>query len=100
MPNLGVFAEELHRLDKQVVKIEDVETDQFAAVLAGDGDYAMVQGHASISKDSPPFSTAMLLNRIAGLNVIGLRRAGFDRNQRAQLRDLSVASRVPWWPVR
>jgi len=52
------------------------------------GDYAMVQGHASISKDSPPFSTTMLLNRIAGLNVIGLRRAGFDRDQRAQLRDL------------
>jgi len=52
------------------------------------GDYAMVQGHASISKDVPPFSTTMLLNRIAGLNVIGLRRAGFDRDERVQLREL------------
>lgn len=51
------------------------------------GDLSMIQGHASCSQDVPPFSTVMLLNRIAGLNVVGLRRAGFEKEERSELKE-------------
>ena len=42
------------------------------------GKLAMVSGNSAISKDLPPFCTVMSSrNNIAGLNVVGLRRAGF-----------------------
>ena len=41
------------------------------------GTLALMQGGASISKDLPPFAIARGANRLAGLNIIGLRRAGF-----------------------
>lgn len=50
------------------------------------GDYAIVQGNASISKDVPPYCMAHAYNRLAGLNVIGLRRAGFDSATRAEIK--------------
>ena len=42
------------------------------------GTYAMVQGNGSFSCDIPPFCTAFRENAVAGLNVVGLRRGGFD----------------------
>ncbi len=44
------------------------------------GKLAMLSGGSAASKDVPPFCTtrSSTLNRIAGLNVVGLRRAGFD----------------------
>ena len=50
------------------------------------GQLAICQGGSSISKDIPPFTTACDLNGIAGLNVIGLRRAGFTSGQRAEIK--------------
>jgi len=52
------------------------------------GRLAMVAACCFISKDLPPFcSTASAQNsRLAGLNVVGLRRAGFDAAQRAQIK--------------
>lgn len=50
------------------------------------GDYAIVQGNASISKDIPPYCMAHAYNQLAGLNVIGLRRAGFDATTRAEIK--------------
>jgi UDP-N-acetylglucosamine acyltransferase len=50
------------------------------------GDLCMVQGNGSISKDVPPYCVAHLLNRLAGLNVVGLRRAGFDAELRSELK--------------
>lgn len=50
------------------------------------GDYAMVQGGSAFSRDVPPFCTGFLLNRVEGLNVVGLRRAGFDSAARLDLK--------------
>lgn len=47
---------------------------------------AMLQGGSAISKDVPPFAVAALLNVIAGLNVVGLRRAGFSAAERAEIK--------------
>lgn len=47
---------------------------------------AMLQGGSAISKDVPPFCVAALLNVIGGLNVVGLRRAGYDAAERAEIK--------------
>lgn len=50
------------------------------------GTLAMMQGGAAASKDLPPFTTALHQNEICGLNIVGLRRAGFDAAQRLELK--------------
>lgn len=50
------------------------------------GDYAICQGNAAISKDIPPYCMAHGQNQLAGLNVIGLRRAGLDATQRKEIK--------------
>lgn len=55
---------------------------QFARI----GDYVMLQGHASISQDIPPYVTAAGLNNIVGLNSIGLRRGGFNPAIRKEIK--------------
>jgi len=77
------------------------------------GDLCMVQGNALISKDVPPYCIALLSNRLAGLNVIGLRRAGFTPDLRRELKQayrlafldgkslsdaLSELKKRPWEP--
>jgi UDP-N-acetylglucosamine acyltransferase len=52
------------------------------------GRLAMMQGGSAISKDLPPFCIARGDNGIAGLNTVGLRRAGFRTEQRTELRRL------------
>lgn len=52
------------------------------------GRLALMQGGSGISKDLPPFCIARGNNGIAGLNVIGLRRAGFNQSQRLELRQV------------
>jgi UDP-N-acetylglucosamine acyltransferase len=52
------------------------------------GVLALMQGGAAISKDLPPFCIARGDNGICGLNVVGLRRAGFTSNQRLELKKL------------
>ena len=52
------------------------------------GTLALMQGGARISKDLPPFAIARGLNRLGGLNVIGLRRAGFTAAERLELKKL------------
>ena len=55
---------------------------QFARV----GMLALMQGGSAISQDLPPFTIARGDNGICGLNVIGLRRAGFTAEQRLELK--------------
>jgi len=55
---------------------------QFARI----GDFVMLQGHASVSQDIPPYVTAAGLNNIVGLNSIGLRRAGFKPATRREIK--------------
>ncbi len=50
------------------------------------GTLAMMQGGSAISKDLPPFTNALGVNQICGLNIIGLRRAGFTAEQRLELK--------------
>ena len=52
------------------------------------GTLALMQGGSAISKDLPPFTVARGDNGICGLNTIGLRRAGFNSQQRLELKAL------------
>ena len=52
------------------------------------GTLAMMQGGAAISKDLPPFTVARRLNEICGLNIVGLRRAGLNADERLELKRL------------
>lgn len=50
------------------------------------GTYAMVGGNASISADVPPYVMAAERNTAHGLNLVGLRRGGFERPNLADLK--------------
>ena len=52
------------------------------------GTLAIMQGGAGIGQDLPPFTIATGINTICGLNVIGLRRAGFSAAERLELKKL------------
>ena len=47
-----------------------------------------MQGGSAVSKDLPQFTIARGPNGICGLNVVGLRRAGFSAGQRLELKQL------------
>ena len=49
------------------------------------GTLAMMQGNAAVSQDLPPYTMGFGVNKICGLNVVGLRRAGFTAEQRQEL---------------
>ena len=57
---------------------------QFARI----GTLAIMQGGAGIGQDLPPFTIATGINTICGLNVIGLRRSGFNAADRLELKML------------
>ncbi|MEP7071517.1 MAG: acyl-ACP--UDP-N-acetylglucosamine O-acyltransferase [Verrucomicrobiota bacterium] len=50
------------------------------------GRLVMVQGSSGFGKDLPPFTLAAKRNAVFGLNVIGLRRAGFSMEQRDEIK--------------
>ncbi len=50
------------------------------------GRLAIAQGLSAFSKDIPPFCLAAERNQVFGLNVVGLRRAGFSAEERAEIR--------------
>jgi UDP-N-acetylglucosamine acyltransferase len=50
------------------------------------GRLAICQGASAFSKDIPPYVTAAERNGLAGLNVIGLRRAGFNAAERVDVK--------------
>jgi UDP-N-acetylglucosamine acyltransferase len=52
------------------------------------GTLALMQGGSAISTDLPPFTVALRVNEICGLNSVGLRRAGFTVEQRLELKRL------------
>lgn len=52
------------------------------------GTVALMQGGSAVSKDLPPFTIARGDNGICGLNTLGLRRAGFNAEQRLELKKL------------
>src|SRR5437773_8875052 len=50
------------------------------------GRLVMVQGSSAFGKDLPPFVIAAERNSVFGLNVIGLRRAGFSADDRDEIK--------------
>jgi UDP-N-acetylglucosamine acyltransferase len=50
------------------------------------GRLVMVQGSSAFGKDLPPFVMAAERNSVVGLNVIGLRRAGFSAQDREDIK--------------
>ena len=50
------------------------------------GRLVMVQGSSAFGKDLPPFVTGAERNYVVGLNVVGLRRAGFSVRDRDELK--------------
>jgi len=50
------------------------------------GRFAIAQGASAFSKDIPPFVVAAERNYVFGLNVIGLRRAGFGAEERDEVK--------------
>ena len=52
------------------------------------GTLAMMQGGAAISQDLPPFTVVRRVNELCGLNVVGLRRAGFSPAERMEIKRL------------
>ena len=52
------------------------------------GTRCIVQGNARISKDIPPYAMVAGYNLLIGMNVVGLRRAGFSTKTRTQLKGM------------
>jgi UDP-N-acetylglucosamine acyltransferase len=50
------------------------------------GRLVMVQGSSAFGKDLPPFTIAAERNYVFGLNVVGLRRAGFSAKDRDEIK--------------
>ena len=50
------------------------------------GDFCVIQGNGSFSKDIPHYCAAQRINRVTGLNIVGLQRRGFSREDIHTLR--------------
>jgi UDP-N-acetylglucosamine acyltransferase len=50
------------------------------------GTLAITQGGSGFGKDIPPYVVGAGVNQIVGLNVVGLRRAGFGPEERAEIK--------------
>lgn len=50
------------------------------------GDYVMMSGNAAMSREVPPFVTVANRNTVYGLNLVGLKRAGFSREVIADIK--------------
>src|SRR5204862_1078108 len=51
------------------------------------GRLVMVQGSSAFGKDLPPFVVAAERNCVFGLNIVGMRRAGLNANDRDEIKD-------------
>ena len=65
----------------------NVAVHQFVRI----GRPVMIQGGAGVSQDVPPFMIVRSVNAVAGLNVIGMRRAGVTAEAR---RDIKAAFKI------
>jgi UDP-N-acetylglucosamine acyltransferase len=79
--NGALLAGHVH-IDDQVFISGNVVIHQFCEV----GRLAMLSGLARVSKGVPPFMTVVERNAVTGLNVVGLKRAGFTPAERAQVK--------------
>jgi len=49
------------------------------------GHMCMVRGGTAWSKDIPPYTIGVIINKLCGLNVLGMRRKGVSREARAEV---------------
>ena len=59
-----------------------VSVHQFTRI----GELAMLQGNAAVSMDVPPFMMVARDGRVAGLNRVGMQRAGFSTEEMSEIR--------------
>lgn len=52
------------------------------------GTLSIMQGGSRLSKDLPPYCALFGVNRLCGLNTVGLRRAGIGPEDRRELKDI------------
>ncbi|HRX55687.1 MAG: acyl-ACP--UDP-N-acetylglucosamine O-acyltransferase [Verrucomicrobiales bacterium] len=50
------------------------------------GDFVMIRGIVGIGKDVPHYVACGAVNRVAGLNIVGLRRGGFSPTVRTEIK--------------
>jgi UDP-N-acetylglucosamine acyltransferase len=50
------------------------------------GALAMMQGNAAVSQDLPPFTMVFGVNKLCGLNTVGLRRADISAEERTEIK--------------
>ena len=50
------------------------------------GRLAITQGNSGVGKDIPPYLAAAEVNRVIGLNVVGMKRAGLSGEDRAEIK--------------
>ncbi len=63
-----------------------VMVHQFVTV----GRLAMLSGNGRFSRDIPPFLVALERNRVEGVNLVGLRRAGFSRETIREIKNAYI----------
>jgi UDP-N-acetylglucosamine acyltransferase len=51
------------------------------------GDYALMRGLSGTSRDVPPYAIVDWQHTVRGVNVVGLKRAGFDDRRIREIRD-------------
>lgn len=59
----------------------DVVVHQFVRI----GEYVMVRGQTRVGMDIPPYCMAAYTNQVVGLNRVGLKRRGFNPEQRIRI---------------
>jgi len=79
--NGALLAGHVH-INDQVFISGNVVIHQFCEI----GRLAMLSGLSRVSKGVPPFMTVVERNAVTGLNVVGLKRAGFTPAERAQVK--------------
>lgn len=52
------------------------------------GRLAITQGNSGFGKDLPPYMIGSAVNRVSGVNAVGLRRAGFGAEDRSEIKRL------------
>lgn len=52
------------------------------------GDRVMMSGNSALTRDVPPFCMIAERDHLVGLNIVGLRRAGFTRDEIAEIKKL------------
>lgn len=50
------------------------------------GDFAMTQGNSGMTRDVPPYCVVHQINRLSGLNSVGLKRGGFTPAERSEIK--------------